>query len=118
MTGHIEVSIEAPCKRCVDPVVRAVSVDFPMTWVSQRPEPSDDDDEDGSADDGETGPRHASFDDEDVDTEPFDGKNVPLDPIIREQILLNLPLDVLCKPDCKGLCTVCGQELERARLRS
>ena len=27
-----------------------------------------------------------------------------------EQMLLGLPMDVLCKPDCKGLCMVCGQD--------
>ena len=46
-----------------------------------------------------------------MDAEPFDGKTIDLDPIIREQVLLALPVSVLCREDCKGLCTVCGEDL-------
>ena len=30
---------------------------------------------------------------------------------IREDIILELPLRALCRPDCRGLCTECGQDL-------
>jgi uncharacterized protein len=30
---------------------------------------------------------------------------------LREQILLNIPLSPLCRPDCRGLCSQCGQDL-------
>ncbi|MDD5195443.1 MAG: DUF177 domain-containing protein, partial [Candidatus Omnitrophica bacterium] len=30
---------------------------------------------------------------------------------IREEVLLNFPMKVLCKPDCKGLCPGCGANL-------
>jgi uncharacterized protein len=30
---------------------------------------------------------------------------------LREQILLNIPFSPLCRPDCKGLCGQCGQDL-------
>ena len=30
---------------------------------------------------------------------------------LREQILLNIPLSSLCRPDCRGLCIQCGQDL-------
>ena len=30
---------------------------------------------------------------------------------VREQVLLNLPMRPLCKPDCAGLCVVCGKNL-------
>jgi uncharacterized protein len=32
-------------------------------------------------------------------------------PILREYALLELPIKSLCKPDCKGLCIECGQDL-------
>jgi len=32
-------------------------------------------------------------------------------PALREQILLNIPLCPLCRPDCRGLCKDCGQDL-------
>lgn len=30
-------------------------------------------------------------------------------PIVREYMLLEFPIKLLCKPDCKGLCPVCGE---------
>jgi len=43
---------------------------------------------------------------------PDDG-NVDLDPLVREYLLLDLPIKPLCKPDCLGLCTVCGENLNQ-----
>ncbi len=34
-----------------------------------------------------------------------------LDELLREDILLSLPSKVLCKSDCKGLCSMCGADL-------
>lgn len=36
---------------------------------------------------------------------------IDLEPIIREYALLEVPINPICKPDCKGLCQVCGQDL-------
>ena len=41
---------------------------------------------------------------------PEDGK-IDLEPVIRDYALLEIPISPLCKPDCKGLCPVCGQDL-------
>jgi len=30
---------------------------------------------------------------------------------IREQMLMAIPIQALCRPDCKGLCSLCGQNL-------
>lgn len=40
-----------------------------------------------------------------------EGDSLDLDEIIREQLILNLEMTVLCKEDCKGLCPRCGQNL-------
>lgn len=34
-----------------------------------------------------------------------------LDPLVEDIIRLNIPVKPLCRPDCKGLCPVCGQDL-------
>ncbi|MDR1630236.1 MAG: DUF177 domain-containing protein [Oscillospiraceae bacterium] len=34
-----------------------------------------------------------------------------LDELVRENILLHFPSRILCSPECKGLCTVCGADL-------
>lgn len=36
---------------------------------------------------------------------------INLVPIIREETILSIPMQVLCSPDCKGLCSECGQDL-------
>ena len=41
---------------------------------------------------------------------PDDG-NIDLEPLVREYMLLEVPLNPLCKPDCNGLCPVCGGNL-------
>jgi uncharacterized protein len=41
---------------------------------------------------------------------PEDG-NMDLGPIVREYLLLEIPISPLCRPDCKGLCTICGEDL-------
>jgi len=42
---------------------------------------------------------------------PHDGKSLELGPCVREAILLSLPIRPLCREDCKGLCPVCGKDL-------
>lgn len=37
--------------------------------------------------------------------------NLDLTPLLREEAILSLPMTVLCKPDCAGLCLHCGQNL-------
>ena len=70
-----------------------------MTWGQE------DEDDRGQA---ETA---GSFELEDADEEVFDGKTIDLDPIVREQVLLALPMNAVCREDCKGLCAQCGQNL-------
>jgi uncharacterized protein len=41
---------------------------------------------------------------------PQDGQ-IDLRPLFREYLILALPIKRLCKPDCKGLCVVCGVNL-------
>jgi uncharacterized protein len=48
---------------------------------------------------------------EDLDISFFDGETVEVDEVIREQILLAVPMRKLCKPECKGLCPICGKNL-------
>lgn len=44
---------------------------------------------------------------------PEDG-NIDLGPMVREYLLIEVPISPLCRPDCKGLCPVCGQDLNQA----
>lgn len=37
--------------------------------------------------------------------------NIDLGPLVREYLLIEMPIKSLCRPDCKGLCPVCGEDL-------
>jgi uncharacterized protein len=37
--------------------------------------------------------------------------DIDLEPMLRDAIMLALPLNPLCHPDCKGLCARCGKDL-------
>ena len=41
---------------------------------------------------------------------PDDGQ-IDLEPLLREYLILDLPISPLCQLDCKGLCPVCGENL-------
>lgn len=43
------------------------------------------------------------------------GKYLEMDKDIREQVLLNFPMKVLCKADCRGICPHCGTNLNRQK---
>jgi uncharacterized protein len=41
---------------------------------------------------------------------PEDG-NIDLESLVRDYLLVEVPISALCKPDCKGLCRECGENL-------
>ena len=47
---------------------------------------------------------------------PEDGQ-IDLEPLLREYGLLEIPISPVCKPDCKGLCPVCGENLNTTDCR-
>jgi uncharacterized protein len=49
----------------------------------------------------------------DEDTYPLAGDHLDLRPLVRDALLLELPLAPLCREDCLGLCPTCGADLNR-----
>lgn len=43
----------------------------------------------------------------------YDDPVVPLAPIAEERVQMALPMKPLCRPDCKGLCAECGNDLNQ-----
>ncbi len=37
--------------------------------------------------------------------------NIDLEPLVRDYLLIEMPISPICKSDCKGLCPICGQNL-------
>jgi uncharacterized protein len=84
-------------------------VEFELTLVPA--EHRDEDDALAGAKDHDKGPKGGSFSAGDAEEETYTGKVIDLDPIVREQILLELPEYPVCDEQCKGLCPVCGANL-------
>ncbi len=119
LEGKFTAQVTSPCKRCLGDVPMKVPVSFTLNLVPEslaRGEDFLDDDEKSmekkERSQGEVG---GSFELEDADEEVFDGKTIALDPIIREQLLLALPMSAVCREDCKGLCSQCGTNLNETK---
>ena len=54
------------------------------------------------------GPGHL---DDQEDVYRVQGEEIDLEPMLRDEITLALPLNPLCRDDCKGMCARCGREL-------
>jgi uncharacterized protein len=106
--GEATAELAGACKRCLAPLSVDVPVEFDLTLV-----PADDRDEDDAPElEGhDNGPKGGSFSANDAEEETYSGKVIDLDPIVREQILLELPEYPVCDEQCKGLCPVCGANL-------
>ena len=111
LRGSTEVGVQTPCRRCLADVHLRVPVSFTLNLVSQAALAGDDEDRG----DDEQVERAGSFDLERADEELFDGKTIDLDPLVREQVLLALPMHAVCREDCKGLCGSCGQNLNEGQ---
>ena len=50
---------------------------------------------------------------EDMSVDFIMGDEIDLDEVVREQIYFSLPMKSLCREDCRGLCPVCGINLNK-----
>jgi uncharacterized protein len=112
LKGKFDARVQCPCKRCLRDVESDLPVRFTLNLVSRAEMPANDGAE---AEDDEVAEAVGSFELGDADDEWFDGRTIDLDPIVQEQVLLALPMNVLCKEDCLGLCPSCGQDLNEAK---
>lgn len=105
--AHANASLTVPCGRCLTPVSVDVPVDFELTLVPE------DEYVDGPRDAKDTNKSDVSgsFGPEEAEEETYAGKVIDLDPLLREQVLLALPTYPVCEESCKGLCPVCGTNL-------
>lgn len=103
--GDISVPTVAECRRCLGEVKVAVPVHFELDFVNAAKVPELAKGEDEDTGEGEIA---GSFRPDEADQVIYTGKELDLAPVVREQLLLALPMDALCTEDCKGLCQVCG----------
>jgi uncharacterized protein len=48
---------------------------------------------------------------DEVEVSYYTGEGVLLEDVLREQVLLAVPLKTVCREDCRGLCPHCGRNL-------
>ncbi|MEC3895073.1 DUF177 domain-containing protein [Nocardiopsis alba] len=101
VTGTVTGRLTAECSRCLEPLSEELEAGFQELYRYA-------DDEDGTASAGEE-----DADDEDEDYY-LEGDLLDLEPVVRDAVVLALPLSPLCEPDCPGLCSECGVKLAEA----
>jgi uncharacterized protein len=93
LKGRFEGTFQVPCARCIEPVEIPLAAEFDLIF---RPVGADSDAPERSITASET------------EIGYYQGDSLSLEDVLREQVLLSLPVRTLCKPDCKGLCPRCG----------
>jgi len=96
MKGKVETNLRLHCVRCLKEFSYPLSSTFELTLHPLKEASFD---EETELDAGET---ESSF---------FEGGGIQLSEIACEQIFLEIPYQPICHEDCKGLCPVCGKDL-------
>ena len=93
VNGHIETRAQVECDRCLKQLEIPVKADFDLQYITGAEYESS---------------AAAELTEEALSVSVFDGETIDVDEIVKEQILLAVPTRLLCQPDCKGICPVCG----------
>ena len=93
LKGQFAGRFSVPCARCIEPVEIPLAAEFDLIF---RPLGADTDAPERSITAPET------------EIGYYQRDSLALEDVLREQVLLALPVRTLCKPDCKGLCPRCG----------
>ncbi|HVB28943.1 MAG TPA: DUF177 domain-containing protein [Terriglobia bacterium] len=93
ISGHVSARLETACDRCLEQVKLPVELDFdlpyrPMEEIAREEE--------------------VEVEEDDLQVGFYSGEGLNLADVVREQVVLSVPLKVVCRPDCLGLCPVCG----------
>ncbi|WP_461810059.1 YceD family protein [Faecalimonas sp.] len=88
--GNTKFTIIIPCDRCLEDVPTEFKLDFEKT-VDLSDEQENELDEKNY----------------------IDGYHLDVDKLLYNEILIGWPMKILCSDDCKGICNVCGQNLNK-----
>ena len=95
VTGIVRADVTAPCDRCLDDAHFTIAGELNEYFLFHEPEAG------------------ADLEDEDGPDFALVGADstVDLEDAVRSALVMELPYVVLCREDCKGLCPVCGENL-------
>lgn len=97
--GQLEGCVETTCSRCLEAVEIPVKKSFDLFYRSQKSlVPTGGDEE-------------IELKPADLEVGFFSGGGLELTDALREQILIEMPMKPICRPECKGLCPLCGANL-------
>lgn len=95
INGAVSITIRKTCDRCAEEFIMPINHNFELALYSS------------------SGSEALNLKNEDVVI--FFNNEIELVPIIQEQFFLSLPMQTLCKTDCKGLCQYCGKNLNTGK---
>ena len=93
VTGTVSGRVQVECDRCLKPVELAVDSKFDVEYVTA---------EDYQAQ------QALELTEADLNLSVFDGEGLEIDELVKEELLLALPDQVICSEACRGMCAVCG----------
>ncbi len=96
LTGTVKTAVEVDCSRCLDGFPVPIESAFDVQYLPATAAPAEADRE---------------VTDQELDTSFYQDGVIDLRQLVREQILLLLPMKPLCSDSCAGLCAVCGTNL-------
>lgn len=96
LTGRLSYEQTLACTRCLAPRTEAVDSPIQLLIVVRSGEPL---------------PGDVELAEEDLGVLEIDSEVLDTTPVIRDQVQLEIPMRVLCRPDCAGLCGRCGADL-------
>ncbi|WP_394848282.1 DUF177 domain-containing protein [Pendulispora brunnea] len=88
--GRLRFELTAPCARCLEPSRIPVDEKLSLLMVPASRNKAPDVEE-------------YEFTPEEADVVPFDGDNVILDDVVRDELVLQIPMIPLCSEDCPGM---------------
>ncbi len=97
ISGSVETALRLQCSRCLKEYVRPLSAEFDLLYL---PQPK------GAGKQDEIELKY-----EDMDVGFYDGIQLDVDLMVLEQIELAIPMKLVCREGCKGLCYMCGADL-------
>ncbi len=96
--GEASINLRPTCFRCLKEFERNYTAQLRLTCLPDVRKKS---------------LRGEDYMDGDVGVNYYTGPEIDLAKIAKEQVLLNIPMNFLCSENCKGLCSKCGQDLNR-----
>ena len=100
ISGQLDTVVQMACARCLEPVPQNLSRKFDLLY---RPLGAD------------AGRQELSVTAAEAEISYYEGDGLLLEDVLREQVLLAVPLKAICREDCKGLCPHCGKNLNLAQ---